>query len=222
VTLKAATTLDGFIADGKRRARRAPVWITGEEARRAAHELRVAHDAVLVGSGTVAADDPRLTVRLPKGPRSGPLPVRVVLDGRLRISPRAHVLADGPPTLVFTKRGASASKARALRAAGAEVLEVAAPGGRLSLPQVLRALAERGLQSVLVEGGAAVNGAFVAAGLVDDVAFFLAPKVFGAGVPVMAGPAGGLALGPLAVRSVGRDVLITASVVAPLGGGPQR
>jgi diaminohydroxyphosphoribosylaminopyrimidine deaminase/5-amino-6-(5-phosphoribosylamino)uracil reductase len=87
---------------------------------------------------------------------------------------------------------------------------------------VLRALAERGLQSVLVEGGAAVNGAFVAAGLVDDVAFFLAPKVFGAGVPVMAGPAGGLALGPLAVRSVGRDVLITASVVAPLGGGPQR
>lgn len=222
VTLKAATTLDGFIADGRPRARRAPVWITGEEARRVAHELRAAHDAVLVGSGTVAADDPRLTVRLPRARRVGPQPVRVVLDGRLRTRPAAHVLDDGPPTLVFTKRGAPAARVRALRAAGAEVLEVAAPGGRLSLPQVLQALAERGLQSVLVEGGAAVNGAFVAAGLVDDVAFFLAPTVFGAGIPVTVGPGrglpAGLALGPLTVRPVGKDLLVTASVVEAPGG----
>jgi diaminohydroxyphosphoribosylaminopyrimidine deaminase/5-amino-6-(5-phosphoribosylamino)uracil reductase len=152
--------------------------------------------------------------------RSGPLPVRVVLGGRLRTPVRARVLADGPPTLVFTKRGAPAARARALRAAGAEVIEVAAPAGRVSLPEVLRALAERGLQSVLVEGGAAVNGAFVAAGLVDDVAFFIAPKVFGAGIPVTLPPTSGLPagliLGPLAVRSVGKDLLLTAPV---LGGG---
>jgi diaminohydroxyphosphoribosylaminopyrimidine deaminase / 5-amino-6-(5-phosphoribosylamino)uracil reductase len=89
VTLKVAATLDGFIADGRRRVRAAPVWITGSEARLEAHRLRARHDAILVGAGTVAADDPRLTVRLPanaarRGPRV-PQPLRVVLDGRLRI-----------------------------------------------------------------------------------------------------------------------------------------
>lgn len=211
VTLKAAASLDGFIADGLPRARRAPAWITGSEARREGHALRAAHDAVLVGSGTVLADDPRLTVR---GVRAGPRPLRVVLDGRLRTPPDAQVLDRAAPTLIFTRRGAPRGRARALAAAGAEVVELASPRGRLSVAAVLRALAARDVQSVLVEGGAAVHGAFIAAGLVDDVALFVAPRLLGGGVPIAAGLGRGLAraleLGTLAWRPVGRDLLLTA------------
>jgi diaminohydroxyphosphoribosylaminopyrimidine deaminase / 5-amino-6-(5-phosphoribosylamino)uracil reductase len=210
VTLKAAASLDGFIADGRPRKRRAPVWITGPEARRVAHELRAAHDAVLVGSGTVLADDPRLTVRLPDAACA---PTRVVLDGRLRTPAKAHVLARGAPTIVFTKRGASPARVRALRATGAEVVELAAARGRLPIAAVLRALAARDIQSVLVEGGAAVHGAFIEAGLVDDVALFVAPRLLGGGVPLAAGLgralAEGLALGPISARAVGGDILLT-------------
>jgi len=211
VTLKAAASLDGFISDGRPRGRRAPVWLTGPAARRVAHELRAAHDAVLVGSGTVLADDPRLTVRLP-GRRAEP--VRVVLDGRLRTPPDAKVMGRGASTLIFTAPGASAARARALRAAGAEVIEMEAPRGRLPIAGVLRALATRDVQSVLVEGGAAVHGAFVQAGLVDGVALFVAPLLLGGGVPIVAGMGRGIAaalgLGELSVRAVGRDVLLTA------------
>jgi diaminohydroxyphosphoribosylaminopyrimidine deaminase/5-amino-6-(5-phosphoribosylamino)uracil reductase len=214
VTLKAAASLDGFIADGRARKKASPAWITGPEARRAAHELRAEHDAVLVGSGTVLADDPRLTVRLPGGRRRAPAPLRVVLDGRLRTRPDAHVMSPDAPTVIFTKRGAPAARARALRAAGAEVVEVPAPRGRLSVAAVLRALAERDVQSVLIEGGSAVHGAFIAAGLVDRVALFVAPLLLGAGVPIAAGLGRDLgravSLGEIAWRRVGRDVLLTA------------
>ncbi|HSZ80926.1 MAG TPA: bifunctional diaminohydroxyphosphoribosylaminopyrimidine deaminase/5-amino-6-(5-phosphoribosylamino)uracil reductase RibD [Polyangia bacterium] len=213
VTLKAAASLDGFIAPAKiarPRKRRAPVWITGPEARRVAHELRAAHDAVLVGSGTVLVDDPHLTVRLPDATCA---PTRVVLDGRLRTPTKAHVLAGGAPTLIFTRRGASPARVRALRAAGAEVVELAAARGHLPIAAVLRALAARDIQSVLVEGGAAVHGAFIAAGLVDDVALFIAPRLLGGGVPLAAGLgralAEGLALGPISARAVGGDLLLT-------------
>jgi diaminohydroxyphosphoribosylaminopyrimidine deaminase/5-amino-6-(5-phosphoribosylamino)uracil reductase len=210
VTLKAAASLDGFIADGRPRKRRAPAWITGPEARRVAHELRAAHDAVLVGSGTVLADDPHLTVRLPDAIRA---PTRVVLDGRLRTPTKANVLARGAPTIIFTKRGAAPARARALRAAGAELVELAAARGRLPIAAVLRALAARDIQSVLVEGGAAVHGAFIEAGLVDDVALFVAPRLLGGGVPLAAGLgralAEGLALGPISARAVGGDILLT-------------
>jgi diaminohydroxyphosphoribosylaminopyrimidine deaminase/5-amino-6-(5-phosphoribosylamino)uracil reductase len=220
VTLKAAASLDGFIAPAKiarPRRRRAPVWITGPEARRVAHELRAAHDAVLVGSGTVLADDPHLTVRLPRlAARSSDAtaaPTRVVLDGRLRTPPDAHVLARGAPTIIFTRRGAAPARVRALRAAGAEVVELAAARGPLPIAAVLRALAARDIQSVLVEGGAAVHGAFIEAGLVDDVALFVAPRLLGGGVPLAAGLgralAEGLALGPISARAVGGDILLT-------------
>jgi diaminohydroxyphosphoribosylaminopyrimidine deaminase/5-amino-6-(5-phosphoribosylamino)uracil reductase len=214
VTLKAAASLDGFIADGKPRGKRAPAWITGPAARRAAHELRAAHDAVLVGSGTVLADDPQLTVRLPGARRGAMAPVRVVLDGRLRTPVDARVLSAAAPTLIFTARGAPARRARALRAAGAEVVELAAGRGPLPLAAVLRALAARDIQAVLVEGGAAVHGAFVAAGLADAVALFVAPRLLGGGVPIAAGLGRGLGraldLAALEARQVGPDLLLTA------------
>jgi diaminohydroxyphosphoribosylaminopyrimidine deaminase/5-amino-6-(5-phosphoribosylamino)uracil reductase len=195
VTLKAAATLDGYIADGGPRRRRAPAWITGPAARRAAHELRAAHDAVLVGAGTVRADDPRLTVRLP-GRGRGAAPLRVVLAGRRRLPRAARVLDGAAPTLVIP--------------------------GRAPIARTLAALAARDVQSVLVEGGARVHGAFIAAGLVDRVALFVAPRLLGGGVPVAAGAnlslPRGLRLGPLAARAVGTDLLLTADVIR----GPAR
>jgi diaminohydroxyphosphoribosylaminopyrimidine deaminase/5-amino-6-(5-phosphoribosylamino)uracil reductase len=219
VTLKAAASLDGFIApaDGAatpgRRRRRAPVWITGPAARRVAHELRAAHDAVLVGSGTVLADDPRLTVRLPGAARGADAPLRVVLDGRLRTPPDAKVLGPGAATIVFTRRGAPRARAGALRARGAEVIELPARGA-LPVAAVLAELAARDVQSVLVEGGAAVHAAFIAAGVVDNVALFVAPRLLGGGVPIARGLTRGLeaavGLERLGARRIGPDLLLTA------------
>jgi diaminohydroxyphosphoribosylaminopyrimidine deaminase/5-amino-6-(5-phosphoribosylamino)uracil reductase len=190
VTLKAAATLDGFIADGAARRRRGPVWITGPAARRAAHELRAVHDAVLVGAGTVRADDPRLTVRLGRGGPAAP-PLRVVLAGRRPLPRGARVLAGGAPTLVIV--------------------------GRARIRRVLATLAKRDIQSVLVEGGARIHGAFIAAGLVDRVVLFVAPRLFGGGVPIAAGAdlaaADGLSVGPFDVRRVGGDLMLTADVI---------
>jgi diaminohydroxyphosphoribosylaminopyrimidine deaminase/5-amino-6-(5-phosphoribosylamino)uracil reductase len=188
VTLKVAASLDGFIAPSRRPARRAPVWLTGPAARQAAHALRAAHDAVLVGAGTVRADDPRLTVRL-AGVRARPL--RVVLAGRRALPRRAHVSDGAAPTLVIP--------------------------GRVSIRRVLATLAARGIQSVLVEGGATIHAAFIAAGLVDRVAVFVAPRLLGGGTPIAAGlglsVTRSLALGPLTAQAVGDDLLITAEVV---------
>jgi diaminohydroxyphosphoribosylaminopyrimidine deaminase / 5-amino-6-(5-phosphoribosylamino)uracil reductase len=192
VTLKAAATLDGFIAESAPRRRRAPVWITGVQARRAAHQLRAAHDAILVGAGTIRADDPHLTVRLP-GRRAAPGPLRVVLAGRRPLPKRARVLDGAAPTLTIQD-----------------------PAGRVALEPALEALAARGIQSLLVEGGAAIHGAFIAAGLVDRVALFVAPRLLGGGLPIAFGAnlpvARALSLGPISVRSLGADLLLTAGV----------
>ncbi len=192
VTLKAAATLDGFIAQTAAPRRRAPLWITGPEARAAAHALRAAHDAILVGAGTVRADDPRLTVRDGRR-RPARQPLRVVLAGRRPLPARAQV---------FDR--------------AAETLTIDDPRGRVAPARALKLLAARGVQSVLVEGGAAIAGAFIAAGLVDRIALFVAPKLLGGGVGISAGGdraiARALPLGPISVRPVGRDLLLTADV----------
>ena len=146
VTLKLAATLDGRIATAAGESR----WITGAAARAYGHHLRATHDAVLVGGGTALADDPRLDVRLAGLEDRAPL--RVVLDGRLRL-PAGHDLvarAGEQPTLLLTRPGGDEEKAAALRAAGVEVEEVAADGdGRLSLPAVLQLLGARGITRLL-------------------------------------------------------------------------
>jgi diaminohydroxyphosphoribosylaminopyrimidine deaminase/5-amino-6-(5-phosphoribosylamino)uracil reductase len=194
VTLKAAATLDGAIADGRRRKVRRPVWITGAAARQVAHELRAAHDAVLVGAGTVFADDPRLTVRLPRRQGGAGHPLRVVLTGRRKLPRRARVLAGAAQSLVLS--GGT---------------------GPRGVRRALATLARSGVQSLLVEGGAKIHGAFIAAGLVDRVALFIAPRLAGGGVPVSTGAGlpleNALRLGPLTVRAVGEDLLITGDVL---------
>jgi diaminohydroxyphosphoribosylaminopyrimidine deaminase/5-amino-6-(5-phosphoribosylamino)uracil reductase len=232
VTLKVAATLDGFIApapDGKANGKAQINWITGPEARQVAHELRAAHDGILVGAGTVLADDPQLTVRGVPGAVTD-RPLRVILDGRLRTPPTARILrTGGAAPLVVGVHGRRADPAmgariRRLERAGAEVLLLAGgPDGHIPLPRLLRLLADRQVQSLLVEGGSHVLGAFISARLVDAVAWFLAPRLAGAGVSIVQG--GRLdwrfpvALGPPTTRIVGQDLLITADAV---GRSPRR
>jgi diaminohydroxyphosphoribosylaminopyrimidine deaminase/5-amino-6-(5-phosphoribosylamino)uracil reductase len=154
-------------------------WITGEGARRYAHRLRATCDAVLVGVGTVLADDPELTVRLAR-PRKGQ-PLRVVLDSRLRIPEAAKVVADGAArtVIVTTERSPRAKRERLAARPGVEVLVARAEGGRVAIRDALARLGARDVQSVLIEGGAEVHAAALAAGVVDRVAFVYAPRIAG-------------------------------------------
>jgi len=178
VTLKAAVTLDGRIAPAAWDD--APRWITGDEARAEAHRLRDVSDAILVGAGTVLADDPLLTTRL-KG-RAGRTPRRVVLDARGRVPETARVLApvDGAaPTTVFLGHDVPRAREEALARAGAEVVRLDTRENAFSIAAVLEALRERNVTSVLVEGGAEVFTAFLRARLVDRVRVFVAPALYG-------------------------------------------
>ena len=171
VHLKLATSLDGKIATRTGDSR----WIAGDEARDRAHELRHQYDAILVGSGTVLADDPLLTDRSGR-PRRRSL-VRVILDDRLRL-PNDYQLsqtAREAPVLLFTSSDAEPSSK--LKQLGVEMMRI--EGGARDLGAMLSELGKREIQSVLVEGGGGVAGALLDAGLVNKVTFFIAPMIIG-------------------------------------------
>ena len=178
VILKLAVSPDDKIAAAGRK----PVAITGEAAKARVHLLRAQCDAVLVGIGTVIADDPLLTCRLPG--MEARSPVRVVLDPRLRIPGTSRLVhtARQTPLWVMASELAEAPAAMKLGAAGAQVLRLAPPktSPGLDLPAVLHALAEKGITRLLVEGGARVASSFVAAGLVDEVWLLRGPDPIGA------------------------------------------
>jgi diaminohydroxyphosphoribosylaminopyrimidine deaminase/5-amino-6-(5-phosphoribosylamino)uracil reductase len=221
-TLKAACSLDGRTAAASGDSR----WITGEAARRAAHEARRDHAAILCGVGTAVADDPRLSVRLPGV--EGLAPLRVVIDPTLRLPPSARLLArveageSAGPVLVATREGVDgepvrASRARALRAAGAEILELPSEGAGLRLDALLAHLGEeRRVNGLLVEGGGVTAGRFLAAGLGDALLAHVAPLVLGGGGGGAAAFAGfaaetlaeGRRLRRLSVRPLGEDLEI--------------
>ena len=210
VTLKAAVTLDGRLATASGDSR----WVTGEEARAEVHRLRNWSDAILVGAGTVRADDPSLTTRLAEG--GGRNPLRVILDGRLSISPMAKVVGKG--TLIVTGAGKTEAERAPYRARGAEVMALGAGEETVDLDALLAELGRRGFLELLVEGGAAVHGAFLAAHLADRAIVFVAPKIVGAGgVPLaaVAGPdrmAEAWALRDVEVRRLGDDVMIAGDL----------
>lgn len=213
IALKAAMSLDGKIATEKGESQ----WITGAEARRHGHVLRDTYDAILVGIGTVKADDPSLTCRLP-GER-GPDPIRIIVDSTLSISEEARVLnlASPAPTIIAATTRAPADKARAI-AGKAEVLTVN-EGNQVSLPDLLKLLGEKEITSVLVEGGGRINGSFLRANLVDKFYLYLAPKIIGgAGAPGAFAGEGFSSLNEvtelkeLTIEQLGEDLLLTGYV----------
>jgi diaminohydroxyphosphoribosylaminopyrimidine deaminase/5-amino-6-(5-phosphoribosylamino)uracil reductase len=210
VHLKLASSLDGRIATRTGDSR----WITGEESRARVHELRHLYDAILIGAGTAIADDPLLTDRSGK-PRRRQL-LRVVLDQTLCLSPESQLAKTSRdyPTLVFASESADDSAASALARRGVEVMRDAS-GGR-NLESVLRELGTRSIQSVLIEGGAHVAGAFLDSRLVDKVSFFIAPVIIGGrdAPPSIGGLgaekiAGAVNLQDIEVNRHGRDMEVT-------------
>jgi len=175
VTLKLASTLDGRIATRSGESR----WITGDPARRMAHALRGRHDAVMVGVGTVLADDPELTCRLP-GFRASPV-VRVVADSHLRmpLTARLAATAGDAPTWLLIRDGTDRDRRHAFADLGARLIEV--PGAETGVDPAgaVRALGAAGLTRVLVEGGAELAASLLRADLVDRIAWFHAPAVMG-------------------------------------------
>jgi diaminohydroxyphosphoribosylaminopyrimidine deaminase/5-amino-6-(5-phosphoribosylamino)uracil reductase len=175
VTLKAAVSLDARMArpagDGR--------WLTSEAARAYAHLLRAEHDAVLVGSGTVLADDPLLSVRHPNWP--GRKITRVVLDGRLRTPPGARLLADrkGGPVLIFTGPAAPPKKRAALEKAGAEVVALPLRKEALDLDEALRLLGRRDITGVLIEGGGRMIRSAVCPPRFQRLVLMIAPLIVG-------------------------------------------
>lgn len=218
VTLKIGMSLDGKTATRSGEAR----WITGEESRRRVHELRNVTDAVLVGIGTVLADDPDLTCRLPGTECRHP--DRVVIDSHLRIPNKARVLAhrNKGRTILVAGPHAPAARVRELGELGAEVVTADGGARRVEPEAVLRRLAGLGITSVLVEGGSEVAASFLDAGVVDKVVFFIAPLLIGGreAPPVIGGRGAGPLAEALRLRDVrwspaGEDIMVEGYVQEP-------
>nr|WP_282580209.1 bifunctional diaminohydroxyphosphoribosylaminopyrimidine deaminase/5-amino-6-(5-phosphoribosylamino)uracil reductase RibD [Natroniella sulfidigena] len=209
VILKNAMTLDGRIATKKGDSK----WITGEESREFVHRLRDRVDGILVGIGTVLADNPRLTTRLPEG---GEDPARIVLDEELKIPLDAKLVTQNSsaPTIIATTKKADQSKKIKLQEAGVEIIEVETEN-RVDLEELLKELGNREIISVLVEGGSQVNTSFLEAELVDKLYYFIAPKIIGGkdAVPVVAGTGvdkikAGISIEESKIKRSGDDFLI--------------
>jgi diaminohydroxyphosphoribosylaminopyrimidine deaminase / 5-amino-6-(5-phosphoribosylamino)uracil reductase len=208
VTLKAALTLDGQIA--ARTGQRTP--ITGEASHAAVQQLRHASDALLTGVGTILVDDPRLTDRT-GAPRRRRL-LRAVVDSQLRLPLGSELVRSASDdVVVFTTEPERSSRARALAEAGVEVRRVRAHKGRVDLAEVLRELGRRQILDVVLESGAELNGAALAAGIVDKMVLFYAPKIMGTGaVPVAEIPARRFADAPalshIRAHNLGSDFVV--------------
>lgn len=216
VTLKLAASLDGRIAAVGGDSR----WISSPESRELVHRWRREADAVMVGAATVLADDPRLTCRI----AGGRDPARVIIDGRLRSPGNAKVFSQSSaaPTILVTT---VANRARAVRRyvnrSGArslvEIVAVQSIAGKIDLDALMREFGRRGWSKILLEGGAHLAGAALAAGIVDRVAFFIAPRILGGGLPAVEGllsrsVRGSIRLTELRVAPVGADLLIEAEI----------
>jgi diaminohydroxyphosphoribosylaminopyrimidine deaminase/5-amino-6-(5-phosphoribosylamino)uracil reductase len=217
VLFKSAMSLDGKVATSSGDSR----WISGAASRRLVHQWRAECDAVAVGIGTALSDDPQLTARdLPGAAPSGlPQPVRVVFDttARLPLDSRLVQAAGEVPLVVVASRAARKADLTALEGAGAEVIVVAGENGPAQVRAGLDRLGERGLASVLLEGGPRLAGAFLDAGEIDEMRLFVAPMLLGgrSGRDPLEGTgaesiAEAVRVGALACERVGEDLLVTA------------
>jgi diaminohydroxyphosphoribosylaminopyrimidine deaminase / 5-amino-6-(5-phosphoribosylamino)uracil reductase len=209
VIAKFAASLDGRTATSTGDSK----WITGEASRERVHQERAWVDAIMVGSGTVVADDPSLTAR-PGGELAARQPVRIVLDSRGRMSPGARLFREPGRTIVATTSNAPGDWKRGIDAAGAQLVECEAGDAGLNLEQLLAALGERGILSIWAEGGGTLLGSLFAGRHIDEVWAFLAPVIIGSeGRPAVAWSgartmADVLRLEDVEMEQLGSDVLV--------------
>ncbi|MFW2421385.1 MAG: bifunctional diaminohydroxyphosphoribosylaminopyrimidine deaminase/5-amino-6-(5-phosphoribosylamino)uracil reductase RibD [Porticoccaceae bacterium] len=215
ISVKTAMSLDGRTAMASGQSQ----WITSPAARADVQQLRARSCAVVTGIGTVSYDDPSMTVR-DVAAEDGAIrqPLRVVVDSQLRLCADAALLKQPGPILVATLRSADEPQALQLRAAKSdlEILTLAADGGRVNLAALVAALTQRGCNELLVEAGAGLAGAFVGAGLIDELVCYVAPKLFGSDarpmfdLPIVTIDAH-LALSMSDCRQIGEDLRLTFS-----------
>ncbi|MDO8430945.1 MAG: bifunctional diaminohydroxyphosphoribosylaminopyrimidine deaminase/5-amino-6-(5-phosphoribosylamino)uracil reductase RibD [Candidatus Binatus sp.] len=210
--LKLAMSLDGRIAAEGGDSR----WISTEESRAMVHRWRRECDAVMVGAGTVAADDPRLTCRI----EGGRDPVRVVVDANLRTPADAKVYRQRStaPAIIATTQANLAFAKKKYERRGVEAIAIADHGGEIALDRLMQEFGGRGWSRVLIEGGARLAASALRADVVDRVAFFVAPKIMGAGLPAIDGMhltriRDAIQLSELSARPVGVDWLFEGKVV---------
>ena len=171
VTLKTAMSLDGKIATSTGQSQ----WITSEKSRRRVHELRDINDTIMIGIGTVLADNPSLTTRI----EGGKNPIRIIVDSQARTPLSSKVITDGQAkTIIATTNKAPSDKVDSLRKAGAEII-FAGENEQVDLNVLMNELAQREITSVFVEGGGTLNFSLLEAGLIDKVYAFIAPKIIG-------------------------------------------
>mgnify|MGYP001180881255 FL=1 len=211
VTLKLAQTLDGNIATKNGDSK----WITSKTSRTRGHQLRADADAILVGRGTVMADDPELSVRYVDGCS----PTKIVLDSRLEIPLDAKVF-DGAPTIFATSENVCHERVVERENRGAQVWQVPTVNGQPDLRRVLQRAADVGLLRVLIEGGSQVAASALKAGLVDRLIVFIAPKVMGVGLPSVGhldieSVEDTIFLADVQIEQVDGDILYTARPVYP-------
>jgi riboflavin-specific deaminase-like protein len=209
VLVKYAQTLDGRIATKTGDAR----WISGREERTVSHALRAAFDGVAIGVGTVVADDPLLTVRMVPGAS----PIRVVFDSTLRVPDGARILGDDAATVIVTTSASSPARRMVLRRRGVAVLVVPRRSSGIDLPRALDALLERGIRTLLVEGGARVITSFLNERLADRIVVSVSPRLIGSGTDAVhdlgvTEVAGSLRLSHRVVHVAGDDVLIAGDL----------
>ena len=208
VTLKLAQTLDGNIAtctgDSK--------WITSKASRVRGHQLRAEADAILVGRGTVMADDPELSVRYVNGCS----PTKIVLDSQLKIGLNAKIFS-GAPLIIATSNEGCQKRIKERKKKGAQIWQLPILNGQIDLKAVLQKAAQMGLRHILIEGGSRVAASALRLSLVDRIAAFVAPKILGAGIPAIGSLnitsiTDAIELENAKVESIGNDFLFTARV----------
>jgi diaminohydroxyphosphoribosylaminopyrimidine deaminase/5-amino-6-(5-phosphoribosylamino)uracil reductase len=211
VMLKLAMTLDGRIATRSGDSR----WISSEDSRELVHRWRAEYDAVMVGAGSVIADNPRLTCRI----EGGRDPMRIIVDGRLRSPADAVVFSQRSSaiTMLVTAPERLAKARRSYGSRGVEIVGVTGSRGEIQIVELMRELARRGCSKVMIEGGAHLAGAALRAGIVDRVAMFIAPKIIGGGVGAIEGLEIGemtaaIKLSNLSARQLGPDWLLEAEI----------
>ncbi|MFI5304146.1 MAG: bifunctional diaminohydroxyphosphoribosylaminopyrimidine deaminase/5-amino-6-(5-phosphoribosylamino)uracil reductase RibD [Nitrospiria bacterium] len=213
IALKVAATLDGKIANRLGLSK----WITGEKSRQFAHRLRNQYDAILVGKGTVLADDPELTTRLPSRKQRNPIRIIVDEDLALPLKSRVFVLRPGDRVLIATSKTSDKGKKLLLEQKGIKVLKISKENNGISLVSLFRTLGKMGISSVLIEGGSRINASAVQGNLVDKVYYILALKIMGGTDSISA--IGGDSPSSLSnlpnlkkekIRKLGNDLLIEA------------